>query len=311
MPTRLISYQLCLGINNRKPTEDLQQPTHPYRPGLAPEDLAYEARIADNIDVDNASMPSRRQGTELLTTGVTNVWATADKLQAFCLVAGDLCRLNLDHTTEVLVRECGTAPMIFQEIENLIFFSNGGTAGYIKDRVAYAIPETTEQFRLKLPAGQCMESYRGRLYVGAGKVMWFSDAYRYFRLDGRKNFKQFPDEVDLIAATTDGLYVVSGGITYFLTGDNPHKFELRPVAGYGAFRGTRRLIHGSKVGKGEYQGEIPMWTGAEGICCGLPSGRLLNLSVEKYIMPEGQSAASMVNINVNGAGYSQYITTIK
>jgi hypothetical protein len=308
---KLISYQCCMGINNRKHTEDLKQPTIPFRPGLSPDDLTYEVRIANNIDVDNARMPNRRSGVDFISIGISNVWATRDKLQAFCLKDGDLCRLKLDHTTIPLMYEVGSGLMIFQEIENYVFYSNGSVSGYIKDGVAYVIPETTELFRLKLPAGQCMESFRGRIYSGAGHVLWFSDAYRYFRLDARRNFKQFPDDIDLIAATIDGLYVVSGGITYFLTGDNPHKFELRPVAGYGAYRNTRQIVLGSKIGKGEYAGDVPVWTGTEGICCGFPSGKLLNLTIENYIMPEGLSAASMVNTNVNGEGFTQYITTIK
>ena len=308
---KLISYQLCLGINNRKHTEDLKQPTVPFRPALSPEDLTYEVRVADNLDIDNAYMPSRRSGVDFIVSGIYNVWSTLDKLQAFCLKGTDLCRLNVDHTATIIMPGVGTDRMIFQEIENYVFFSNGATAGYIQNGVAHLTPDTTEPFRLKLPAGQCMESFRGRIYVGKKNVLWFSDAYRYFRLDARRNFKQFPDDVDLIAATIDGLYVVSGGITYFLTGDNPHKFELRPVAGYGAYRNTRQVISGSKVGKGEYPGDVPVWTGTEGICCGFPSGKLVNLTIENYAMPIGLSSASIVNTNVNGAGFAQYITTIK
>ena len=300
-----------MGINNRKRTEDLKQPVVPFRPGLSPDDLTYEVRVADNIDIDNARMPNRRAGVDFVMSGISNVWATRDKLQAFCLVSGNLCKLLVDFSTPLLMPGVGSTQMIFQEIENYVFYSNGATAGYIQNGVAHPIPETTELFRIKLPAGQCMESFRGRIYVGAKNVLWFSDAYRYFRLDARRNFKQFPDEIDLVAATIDGLYVVSGGITYFLTGDNPHKFELRPVAGYGAYRNTRQTILGTKIGKGEYVGDVPMWTGTEGICCGFPSGKLASLTIDNYIMPEGITAASLVNINANNEGYAQYITTIR
>ena len=308
---KLISYQCCLGINNRKRTEDLKQPTVPFRPGLSPDDLTYEVRVADNIDIDNAHMPNRRAGFEFITPGISNVWATRDKLQAFCLVSGNLCKLLVDNSTPILMPGVGPEQMIFQEIENYIFYSNGSINGYIKDGIAYAIPETTELFRIKLPAGQCMEAFRGRIYVGAKNILWFSDAYRYFRLDARRNFKQFPDDIDMIAATIDGLYISFGGITYFLTGDNPHKFELRPVSGHGAYRNTRSWISGSKIGKGEYPGIVPMWTAPDGIRCGFPSGKMANLTIDNYVMPEGITAASLVNTNSNGEGYAQYITTIR
>ena len=289
----------------------MKQPTVPYRPGLSEEELTYEVRKATNIDIDNAYMWNSRMGFDLITASVSNIWATRDKLQAFCLKNGNLCKLLVDFSTPVLMPGVGTGQMIFQEIENYIFYSNGSINGYIKDGTAYVIPETTELFRIKFPAGQCMESFRGRIYVGAKNILWFSDAYRYFRLDARRNFKQFPNDIDMIAATIDGLYIASGGITYFLTGDNPHKFELRPVSGHGAYRNTRSWISGSKIGKGEYPGIVPMWTAPDGIRCGFPSGKMANLTIDNYVMPAGITAASLVNINVNNEGYAQYITTIR
>ena len=54
-----------------------------------------------------------------------------------------------------------------------------------------------------------------------------------------------------------------------------------------------------------------MWTSTEGVCYGLPGGTVKNLTIDKYIMPEGIVAASLINTNVNGEGYAQNITTIR
>ena len=310
--TKMISYQSCLGIQNRKPTEDLKQPTTPYYAALARDELTYEAFKADNIDIDNAMMPSRRQGVDLLSSTVAHsLWSTQDRLTAYCISGNDLCKLNTDYSLSVILYGVGSAPMVFQEVPGLILYTNGRVNGFIQDNVAYPIPDTTQQFRIKLPAGQCMEYYRGRVYVGSGSVIWFSDAFRFFRLDGRRNFKQFPDEIDLMAATTDGIYVACGGITYFMEGVNPHKFELRPVAGYGAYRNTRRLISGEKIGNGGITEDVAIWTGEEGICCGMPAGKLLNITMEKYKMPSGLVATSLVVPDTPNGNYAQYITIIK
>jgi hypothetical protein len=310
--TKMGSWQNCLGVQNRKHTEDLKQPTFPYRPGLTPDELSYEVSKADNIDIDAAMMPNRRRGTDLISaTGIRNIWSTQDKLQAFCVQNGALCRLNPDYSTVILASGFGDTQVVFQEVPGMILFSNGTEIGYIINGTAAPVPDTTQQFRIKLPACQCMEYYRGRVFVGKGKILYFSDAFRFFRLDARKNFKQFPDEIDLIAATTDGIYIACGGITYFMDGENPHKFELRPVAGYGAYRNTRQLISGSKLGQGDFPGDVAIWTGEEGVCCGLPSGSLKNITTERYKMPTGLTAASLIVPDVPGENYPQFITTIK
>ena len=307
--TKILSYQDCLGIQNRKRTEDLKQPVS------YPRDLSYEVSVADNIDIDNAHMPNRRKGFDLVGAfGITDIWANKAKTEAYCIANNNLCKFDISGTFPVLMYGV-QPPIVFQEVNDLIFFTNERVIGYIQNGIAQLVPGTTELFRLPLPAGQCMEYFRGRIYVGVGKVLWFSDAFRYFRLDGRRNFKQFPDEIDIIAtAHGSGLYVVAGNITYFLEGQNPHKFELRSVAGYGAYRGTRKEILRSKIGEGtqaEDDHSVPIWTAHEGIVVGLPGGNLKNLTLEKYIMPVGLSAASMINSNVNDEGYTQFVTSIR
>jgi hypothetical protein len=309
MQTKTISYQECLGIQNRKRTEDLKQPA------AYPRDLTYEVSIADNIDIDNAHMPNRRKGFDLLGSyGLRSMWANKSKTKAYCVKNNNLCALNIAAGFPVLMYGV-QPPVVFQEVNDMTFFTNERIIGYIQEGVAQLVPNTTQLFRLPLPAGQCMEYFRGRVYVGRGKTLWFSDAFRYFRLDGRRNFKQFPDEIDIIAtAHGSGLYVVAGNITYFLEGQNPHKFELRSVAGYGAYRGTRTEAFRSKIGEStqaEDDHEVPVWTAHEGIVAGLPGGNLKNMTLDKYIMPIGLSAASMINMNVNNEGFSQFITSIK
>lgn len=313
MASKLISYKHCLGINNRVRTEDIKQPMSGFRPGTEEEGTSYEVQVANNIDINNSGMPNSRIGTTLLAAGVTNIWATDDKTQAYCIKSSNLCQLRADYATAVLMPQVGNLPMVFQQVNDWVFFTNGALVGYIQNGIANLIPGTTQLFRLPLPAGQCLEYFRGRIYVGVGNVLWFSDAFRYFRLDGRRNFKQFPDPIDLIAATTDGMYVAAGNLTYFMEGMNPHKFELRPVAGYGAYRNSRKSVLRSKIGQStsaEDDKYVPMWTATEGIVAGLPSGALKNLTIEKFIMPSGLVAASMINTNVNGEGYTQFITSI-
>jgi len=312
MATKTISYQNCLGINTRKNLEDIKSPIAPKPYPAEFDALAYEVSVANNIDIDAASMPSRRNGFEALDEVPTySLWANHEKTIAFCVRNSFICRILLDLTFNPL-REVQSNDFIFQETPDGIYASNGQSIYCIKDLSVDDLLLVDQPFKAQMPACTIMEYFRGRLYAVVGKVLWFSDAFRFFKRDMRTNFKVFPYDIDMVAATIDGLYVSAGGITYFLVGDNPHKFDLRSIAGVGAIRGSRAYISGTRIKEGLYTGLVPVWATPDGICYGYPAGKLSIPTASKYIMPTGSIGASLVRpMEDKQNGYTQIISTVR
>jgi hypothetical protein len=312
MTTKYASYQKCLGINNRTNREDVKSPAAPKPFNPKDEDVSYELSAAENIDIDHALMPSRRAGFEEVdTTPTYSLWSNQNRTLAYCVRNSFLCLINMDYTFTA-IKHVLSNDFVFQETPDGIYVTNGQVIYMLNEAVVSDLPIVTQNFKAQIPAGSCMEYFRGRLYVAVGSVLWFSDAFRFFQRDMRYNFKAFSDDIELVAATVDGLYVAAGGITYFLTGDNPHKFDLRPIAGFGAIHGSRTYISGTRIKEGLYGGIVPVWASSEGPCYGFPAGKLSTPMSSKYIMPAGLVGASIVRPRTDKTeGYTQVITTIR
>jgi len=93
------------------------------------------------------------------------------------------------------------------------------------------------QFGIPPPAGDVIEYLNGRIYVADGNVVWFTDAMRYGLVKPHRNFLQFPDEVTVMKAVADGLYICADQ-TYWISGVDTTEFQQVPVLPYGAVKGT-------------------------------------------------------------------------
>jgi hypothetical protein len=312
MATKIISYQNCLGLNTRKHTEDIKSPDAPKPYPANFESLAYEVDTALNIEIDAANMPNRREGYVAIDAVDTHsLWANHERSEAYCIRGSWLCSIDTSFNVTPL-HFVGPERMMFQEVPGAIYATNGTQLLTIVDGVVTNLPSVSQDFKAQMVAGQCISFFRGRLYVAKDDVLWFSDAFRFFKRDMRFNFKPFSGFVDMVAYTVDGLYVSAGGITYFLTGDNPHKFDLRPIAGYGAIYGSLTYVNGSQIKDGLYNGEVPVWASTEGLCFGYPAGKMVNMTSDKFIMASGSYGASLARPRLDtGDGYTQFITTIR
>jgi hypothetical protein len=223
-------------------------------------------------------------------------------------LGNDLCSFP---DFSVVAAGVGASEMSFQETPKFIFFTNGAVIGYIQNRTAYAVPSPTELNRVRIFPGSCLDFYKARLFWAVANVLYFSDAFKLFQTDLRYNFKQFPADIDLIAAGEYGVWVAAGTRTYYLSGNNPHQFTATEVAPYGAKRGSKTYVDGQKI-RGDLGKRTPVWASHEGIVVGTPTGDLINLTNEKYIMPDGSKAALVARDRKDtGAGYLQLITSLR
>lgn len=98
-----------------------------------------------------------------------------------------------------------------------------------------------QHFRAPLPPGDILASYQGRIFVHVGNGMIaYTDPYST-QYDPSRNFVQMPDDVTIIAAVSDGVFIVSDA-TYFASGANPNEWVLRKVAPETATFGTMQHI---------------------------------------------------------------------
>ena len=102
------------------------------------------------------------------------------------------------------------------------------------------------------------------------------------RTDKRKNFKQLPSRITLLAAVEDGIYLSDLEKTYFLAGGDPGEAALMDKADYPAIPYTAQKIDAERIGGLGLSGSAVLWASTMGICLGANQGQFKNLTEDYY-----------------------------
>jgi hypothetical protein len=78
-----------------------------------------------------------------------------------------------------------------------------------------------------------------------------------------------------------------------LTGSSPSEFKYTPRTDYGAIENAVTYVDGALYGDDSLGGkQIPVWLTTQGVCVGLPSMDIMNVTRTKYTIPaQGRGAA--------------------
>lgn len=173
------------------------------------------------------------------------------------------------------------------------------------------------------PAGNIVRYFNGTMYVVAGDVVYFSDAYNpeLFRIG--ENFLRFPGQVALFECVKNGIFVATTDIegddpetaamTWYLAGGSPADFDSTIVFDYGAIpntaaKCTAALITSPEASETTKIGEAIVWTSRHGVCVGYNGGSANNLTESQYSFPYAQRGAGIVRQH---RGFVQYLNVLR
>ena len=133
------------------------------------------------------------------------------------------------------------------------------------------------------PAGQCLTSYRGRIYIAQGQFIYVTTALGYELCDLRDYLTVDNSKITMLAGLENGLLVGTEKATYYLSGGSLAEFSITSK-GAAVIPRTLKLEDGQTVtGKAEYAGrKVALFTTTEGICMASPDGSVVNLTQERY-----------------------------
>lgn len=296
LDTNKIEFQRFKGINN---VEDAIN--------LGTDELVE----APNIDIDNKGRAKRRDGytRKLAPSGVLHSLWSNDRI---CLYVDGttLTQLFTDYTSAVVRGNVGSSPMDYVDVNEDVYYTNASANGHVDNGVDVQFSDPGINYKVKPPYGQHIENFNGRNYIAQNHTIWITDAYAYGRVDLRKGFIAMKDEVTMIKAVDDGIYVSIGDIddrssVIFLSGTGPEDFTYKVVADYGAIEGTAVKPRSAFVGDG-IKGTTVMWTSRKGICLGANGGQFTNLTAARYEVTDNKYGAASFRLR---NGLPQYIAT--
>jgi hypothetical protein len=88
-----------------------------------------------------------------------------------------------------------------------------------------------------MPAGTSAATSRGRVFVAAGNVLWYSEPLRYGLCDASVNYMLFPADIQLVVGLSTGLFIAADK-TYFWGGPD----SLDPLRTVGEYTGVRNSV---------------------------------------------------------------------
>ncbi len=264
--------------------------------------------VAMNVEIDNTFALSSRKGytSQVSGTNIHSVWT--NKSGTLCFFVDDtiLYQLHPDFSITTILNLALVNPMVFEEFNQRVYYTNKLVIGYIEDSVSHSLPTPSQDFKLPLPAGQCIAVYKSKLLVARDNVLFIGDALSDC-YDIRTGYRVFEHDITAIQPVDKGFYV-SDRKTWFISGVNPKEFVRSQADAEMIIPNTNLQVDGQYITEDGVDGQVALWTSPEGICLGDNSGNVKNITLRKYAMPDVLQGTAMIR---RTNGIIHYIVSLR
>lgn len=138
--------------------------------------------------------------------------------------------------------------------------------------------ECRTQNMMRMPPGQIVRHFRGRLLVAADNVLWFSRDYHYALCKPDQDYLMFPERITVVEPTDGGVYICADK-TYWMP---DYESGLQVVDEGGGVFGTS-----GRKGTSAY------WHSPDGLVTGSASGQIIKVQEAALFMTDAARGASL------------------
>lgn len=266
-------------------------------------EYVYPLQQATNVDIDNTFQIASRSGygtSGITGTDIHSLWSD----NKTCLYADGSTLYKMDAAYNLLSLRADLtsgALISYAPFNDRIYYTNEHQIGYVKDDVTHGLPDPGLEFKLPLPAGQLIESFLGCLYVAKDNILYISDPLCDY-YDTRHGYRIFNARITMLRSINeDGIYVADD-VTWFIKGKANEDFERQNVYPEPAIPHTDVIILGKYIDD-SLDGDIILWTAANGICMGDGSGKVTNLTEARYTFAARGRGTGFIRENNNVRHY--------
>ena len=156
-------------------------------------------------------------------------------------------------------------------------------------------------------SGHILAYFNGRIYIARNDTVLFTEPLRYGLTRPAQGIYMFPERVDLLVASTNGLYVGYKGQIVFIAGMDPYAVSQVAVQPYGPIPKAVTYIAGERLGTNARH--VPVWWGTDGVMvAGLPGGEIKQLTRDRLAVPTHELGAMMLR---EREGMSQLVSVLR
>jgi hypothetical protein len=157
------------------------------------------------------------------------------------------------------------------------------------------------------PSGHVLAYFNGRIYIARNDTVVFTEPLRYGVARPAQGIYMFPERVELVAPSTDGVYVGFKGQVVFLAGTDPYDVSQIAVQACGPVPRAMTYIAGERLGVNAKH--VPAWWGTDGVMvAGLPGGQVRQLTRDRLAVPKHELGAMMLR---EREGMSQLVSVLR
>lgn len=286
-----------------------------------------ELESAVNVDLDDVGQVRRRRGYERRSTGrFHSLFHTGKHLLG--VKNDELGIISLNGFTFTAIEAAGPSPISYTMVADTTYYSSAAVSGKIDASGARSdwgapgnplwlspvvnptvtLGEVRGQLLGAPPMATEIESWSGRIYMAHKRTLWATELFLYDYVDKTRNYLQFEDDITLVAATDNGLFVGTRSTISYLSGVFSEGLRLKHVASYGVVPGSLARVQADRVHPQARQSPMPdgqavMFMTTQGICAGFDGGELYNITKGRVALPEAARVAALYREDSGGTTY--------
>jgi len=254
-----------------------------------------------NIDITNSGRVEMTQ-TGYLQFDIGSfhsVWR--DTGDAFCGGGSNLYLINRDRSKTLIRSGLSGRRIDYTQIGPETYFGNGVDHGMMLSGMALPWPSTTNLLEKNnvlepVPPPEHLAEFAGRIYFSIDNMFAWTELLVYGVYAPSANIILFGSRIRMIKPVDGGIFVSTDNNTWFLSGDDPHKFvqSRRPV-GLPAHEWSVETQYrdGLEIGLSS-PGKCAFWSCDHGQCAGLPNGSVIIINKDKIALSKGTRGATLL-----------------
>jgi hypothetical protein len=285
-----------------------------------------EFEIAKNVDLDDAGQARRRRGYRKVANGS---WHSlySDASGLVLGVKDDV--LGIVHPNwsfDPILPSIGPQYLDYVRVSDTVYFSSLLTSGKFNAVSGQVLPwgqiggagdwispvllptptlgPISGRLLGKVPMATNLAYWNGRIYLACGRLLWATDLWLYDRVDQTRTFFQFEDDITMVDAVTDGLYVGTTSACYFLgyekqIGGSIKDLKRTLLMSYGVLMRSSVQVPAELIKpqiSQDPQSPIKnavMFLTHTGVIAGFDSGATYNLTQADFLFPLAERASTM------------------
>lgn len=159
------------------------------------------------------------------------------------------------------------------------------------------------------PLAHDIAYYRGRMYLADDRMLWATEPFLYGLVDKTRTFFQFEDNITMLAAMDDGLYVGTEAGLYFMQGATLPELKRSIINSDKVYPGSAVWVPTEQVHPDARKGAMPsnqsvVFMTSGGIMAGMDGGQCYNMTQGGMVFPDAISAAGLFR---EDSGVSTYV----